>query len=231
MGCATSMRLIAVAQQSLTSGGMLVFEIGLGQAADVTRAIDDAPALELIDILPDLQGIARTVVARRSGRRGLRPRGAGYTRAMSCLFCKIIAGEIPSKRIYEDADLIAFEDINPQAPLHCLVVPRRHIATLNELEPGDDSLVGAMARAAAAIAQRARRRSVGLSHGVQLQQRRGADRLPHSPARAWRPPTRMAARVKSGFEVSRFLGFSVPRSWVSGFSGSTRRKTVTRVSS
>ena len=72
---------------------------------------------------------------------------------MSCLFCKIIAGEIPSKRIYEDEDLIAFEDINPQAPLHCLVVPRRHIATLNDLQPGDDSLVGAMARAAAVIAR------------------------------------------------------------------------------
>ena len=72
---------------------------------------------------------------------------------MPCLFCKIIAGEIPSKRIYEDADLIAFEDINPQAPLHCLVVPRRHIATLNDLQPADDNLVGAMARAAAAIAK------------------------------------------------------------------------------
>ena len=58
--------LIAVAQQSLTSGGLLAFEIGLGQAADVTRAIEHAPGLELIDILPDLQGIARTVVARRS---------------------------------------------------------------------------------------------------------------------------------------------------------------------
>ena len=57
--------LIAVAQQSLTSGGMLAFEIGFGQAADVTRAIDDARALELIDILPDLQGIARTAIARR----------------------------------------------------------------------------------------------------------------------------------------------------------------------
>jgi len=60
--------LIDAARQSLTPGGMLVFEIGLGQAADVTRAIADAPALELIDILPDLQGIARTVVARRVDR-------------------------------------------------------------------------------------------------------------------------------------------------------------------
>ena len=72
---------------------------------------------------------------------------------MSCLFCRVIAGEIPSKRIYEDADLVAFEDINPQAPLHCLVVPRRHIATLNDLAAGDDALVGSMVRRAAAIAK------------------------------------------------------------------------------
>jgi histidine triad (HIT) family protein len=72
---------------------------------------------------------------------------------MACLFCKIIAGEIPSKRIYEDDELIAFEDINPQAPLHCLIVPRRHIATLTDLQPGDDGLVGAMVRRAAAISR------------------------------------------------------------------------------
>lgn len=72
---------------------------------------------------------------------------------MSCLFCRIIAGEIPSKRVYEDAELIAFEDVNPQAPLHCLVVPRRHVATLNDLSEGDDGLVGALVRRAAAIAR------------------------------------------------------------------------------
>jgi histidine triad (HIT) family protein len=72
---------------------------------------------------------------------------------MSCLFCRIIAGEIPSRRIYEDADLVAFEDINPEAPLHCLVVPRRHVATLNDLQAADDGLVGAMVRRAAAIAK------------------------------------------------------------------------------
>jgi len=62
---------------------------------------------------------------------------------MSCLFCKIIAGEIPSKRVYEDERLIAFEDINPQAALHVLVVPKRHVATLNDLQPTDDGLIGA----------------------------------------------------------------------------------------
>jgi histidine triad (HIT) family protein len=71
----------------------------------------------------------------------------------SCLFCKIIAGEIASKKVYEDEQLFAFEDINPQAPLHVLVIPRRHIATLNDLESGDDTLVGSMVRRAAAIAK------------------------------------------------------------------------------
>jgi histidine triad (HIT) family protein len=72
---------------------------------------------------------------------------------MSCLFCKIVAGEIPAKRVYEDNDLIAFEDLNPQAPVHVLVIPRRHIATINDLAGSDDALVGAMVRCAAAIAK------------------------------------------------------------------------------
>jgi histidine triad (HIT) family protein len=71
---------------------------------------------------------------------------------MSCLFCKIIAREIPASIVYEDDHLIAFNDINPQAPTHVLVVPKRHIDTLNALEPGDDGIVGEMVRRAAAIA-------------------------------------------------------------------------------
>ena len=70
-----------------------------------------------------------------------------------CLFCKIIAGEIPGRFVHEDHELVAIRDINPQAPLHVLVIPRRHIATLNDLEPHDDGLVGAMHRAAAQIAK------------------------------------------------------------------------------
>ena len=72
---------------------------------------------------------------------------------MSCLFCKIVAGEIPSSRVYEDDRVIAFDDINPQAPMHVLVVPRQHVATLNELTAADDDLVGAMVRAGATIAK------------------------------------------------------------------------------
>ncbi|MGH8725570.1 MAG: histidine triad nucleotide-binding protein [Vicinamibacterales bacterium] len=72
---------------------------------------------------------------------------------MSCLFCRIIAGEIPASTVYEDADLLAFNDINPQAPMHVLIVPKKHVATLNDLVVADDRLIGAMVRRAAAIAQ------------------------------------------------------------------------------
>ena len=70
-----------------------------------------------------------------------------------CLFCKIIAGQIPGAMVYQDDTLVAVKDNNPQAPMHVLEVPRRHIATLNDLTPADDALVGEMARRAAAIAK------------------------------------------------------------------------------
>jgi len=72
---------------------------------------------------------------------------------IDCLFCKILKGEIPAAIIYEDERMIAFKDINPQAPLHALIVPKRHIASLNDLVPEDDALVGEMIRRAAAIAR------------------------------------------------------------------------------
>ena len=71
---------------------------------------------------------------------------------MDCLFCKIAAGQIPASLVHQDDELIAFKDINPQAPLHVLIIPRRHIPTLNDLTPADDALVGAMFRRAAALA-------------------------------------------------------------------------------
>jgi histidine triad (HIT) family protein len=70
-----------------------------------------------------------------------------------CLFCKIAAGEIPAAIVHQDEEVVAFKDINPQAPLHVLIIPRRHIATLNDLTPDDDGLVGSMFRTAAALAQ------------------------------------------------------------------------------
>lgn len=61
---------------------------------------------------------------------------------MDCLFCNIIAGEIPSKKIYEDEHVYAFHDISPQAPVHFLVIPKRHIPTLNDLTETDRELAG-----------------------------------------------------------------------------------------
>ena len=70
-----------------------------------------------------------------------------------CLFCKIVAGDVPATKVEHD-DLVVIQDINPQAPLHLLIIPRRHISTLNDLTPEDDALVGSMFRLAASIAQK-----------------------------------------------------------------------------
>jgi histidine triad (HIT) family protein len=72
---------------------------------------------------------------------------------IDCLFCKIIGGQIPGQFVHQDDQLVAINDINPQAPLHVLIIPRKHIATLNDLASEDDALVGAMHRAAAQIAR------------------------------------------------------------------------------
>mgnify|MGYP001554979706 CR=1 FL=1 len=69
-----------------------------------------------------------------------------------CLFCKILAGDIPADIIYESESAIAFRDINPQAPTHVLIIPRRHIATINDLEEGDKDTIGDLYLVAKAIA-------------------------------------------------------------------------------
>ncbi|MDX9741522.1 MAG: histidine triad nucleotide-binding protein [Gammaproteobacteria bacterium] len=61
-----------------------------------------------------------------------------------CLFCRMASGDIKPDLVYEDEEIIAFRDINPQAPVHCLVIPRRHIAALDTLEPADAALLGRM---------------------------------------------------------------------------------------
>ncbi len=72
---------------------------------------------------------------------------------MSCLFCKIVDGSIPSTAIYQDSDCYAFADIGPQAPTHVLVVPRRHIASLADTSPADAALLGHLVSVAAQIAR------------------------------------------------------------------------------
>ena len=59
-----------------------------------------------------------------------------------CLFCKIIKGEIPSSKVYEDDEILAFNDINPAAPIHILVIPKKHIASLAHMEKEDEVIVG-----------------------------------------------------------------------------------------
>jgi histidine triad (HIT) family protein len=70
-----------------------------------------------------------------------------------CLFCKIIADEIPADIIHESPDAIAFRDINPQAPTHVLIVPRQHISTINDLDESDTDTVGQLFLAARNIAR------------------------------------------------------------------------------
>jgi histidine triad (HIT) family protein len=70
----------------------------------------------------------------------------------TCLFCRIVRGEIPAKIVHETPDTLAFRDINPQAPQHILVIPRRHVANLNELD--DHALVAKLTAAAAEIARK-----------------------------------------------------------------------------
>lgn len=70
-----------------------------------------------------------------------------------CLFCKIIAGQIPSKKVFEDEQFYAFEDIAPHAPTHVLIIPRKHIRGLKEAEAADASLLGEMQLLAAKIAR------------------------------------------------------------------------------
>ena len=70
-----------------------------------------------------------------------------------CIFCKIVAGEIPATKVYEDGRAVAFRDINPQAPTHALVIPRAHVASLNEAEESDEATLGHLLRVAARVAR------------------------------------------------------------------------------
>jgi len=72
---------------------------------------------------------------------------------MDCLFCKIIKREIPADIVYEDDEVLAFNDINPQAPTHILIIPKKHIATLNDIEKADLAIIGRLQYTAAKLAK------------------------------------------------------------------------------
>lgn len=71
----------------------------------------------------------------------------------ACIFCGIAAGDVPSNVCYEDDEVVAFHDVNPQAPVHVLVVPRKHVASLNEVERTDAELLGRLLLAASRVAR------------------------------------------------------------------------------
>lgn len=88
----------------------------------------------------------------------------------NCIFCKIAAKEIPSTIIYEDKDVMAFRDLNPQAPEHILIIPKKHIARIEDLENADTDLMGKIVLAAKNIAA-----SLELNKGYRLVFNNGAD--------------------------------------------------------
>ena len=90
--------------------------------------------------------------------------------AADCLFCKIIAGQIPATVVYRDETLVAIRDINPVAPTHILLMPVRHIGSVAEAEAGDADLIGALHLAGARLAQQE-----GLARGYRLVINTGAD--------------------------------------------------------
>ncbi len=72
----------------------------------------------------------------------------------NCLFCKIVRGEIPADKLYEDDDLLAFRDIAPQAPVHFLVIPKKHVSGPSSVEAADEQLIGRLMRKGAEIAKK-----------------------------------------------------------------------------
>jgi histidine triad (HIT) family protein len=71
----------------------------------------------------------------------------------NCIFCKIVRGEIPAKKVYEDADVLAFHDIQPVAPVHFMLVPKKHVATMYELTPDDAPVMGKIMTLAGRLAR------------------------------------------------------------------------------
>ena len=71
-----------------------------------------------------------------------------------CLFCKIGSGQIPAKVVMQDDEVLAFDDVNPQAPVHVLVIPKRHVADLNDADVGDQALLGRLLEAATLVARK-----------------------------------------------------------------------------
>ena len=87
-----------------------------------------------------------------------------------CIFCKIVAGHIPSRKVFEDDELLAFHDIQPWAPVHVLIIPKTHIASLADVQPQHDPLLGRMMGLAPRLM-----RELGVSNGFRTQINTGPD--------------------------------------------------------
>ncbi|MBE9506495.1 MAG: histidine triad nucleotide-binding protein [Chloroflexi bacterium] len=80
-----------------------------------------------------------------------------------CVFCRIVRGESPARIVYQDDDVTAFHDLHPQAPVHLLIVPNRHIVGLAQMEPGDEPLLGKLVAVARQLAE-----EMGVTEGYRL---------------------------------------------------------------
>jgi histidine triad (HIT) family protein len=87
-----------------------------------------------------------------------------------CLFCKIVAGQIPSTFVYQDDDVVAFRDLSPQAPQHILLIPKRHISSMHDLTPADSAVLGKIFGAAKQVAD-----NLGLKKGYRFVTNVGPD--------------------------------------------------------
>jgi histidine triad (HIT) family protein len=113
-----------------------------------------------------------------------------------CIFCKIIAGAIPSRKVYEDDEILAFHDIAPWAPVHFLIIPKRHIISMAHLEPGDEALLARMLAMAPRLA---------LEQGCQ----------PY-PAGGFRMVTNTGAQGGQEVQHLHFHVMGGPRPWLKG---------------
>ena len=117
--------------------------------------------------------------------------------ADDCLFCRIVAGEIPSTRVHEDDEVIAFRDIAPRAPTHILVIPRRHIASAADLTDADGPILGRLFAVTAQVARDAGDRGRGLPGRDQRRPVGRADGRPPAPPPDGRACVRLAARMRA----------------------------------
>lgn len=91
---------------------------------------------------------------------------------MDCIFCKIVNGEIPTSKVYEDESVLAFKDTDPQAPVHVLIIPKQHIASVSEIDEGNSNVVAHIFEVAAKLSE-----ELGLENGYRIVTNSGEDGL------------------------------------------------------